>query len=106
GQAEDRIRDRDVTGVQTCALPISWCSWPLFRLRGQEHHVLAAAVPGDGMDRLCLVVDGGHDIAAGGDEVLGTVAFEIDADAFVRDRKSGVEGKGGCGGWRRRGSGE
>src|SRR5437667_7899442 len=24
-QAEDGIRDRDVTGVQTCALPI-WCS--------------------------------------------------------------------------------
>src|SRR5437667_2972205 len=23
-QAEDGIRDRDVTGVQTCALPISW----------------------------------------------------------------------------------
>src|SRR5437667_6220523 len=25
-QAEDGIRDRDVTGVQTCALPISRCS--------------------------------------------------------------------------------
>src|SRR6266540_6132720 len=25
-QAEDGIRDRDVTGVQTCALPISFCS--------------------------------------------------------------------------------
>ena len=25
-QAEDGIRDRDVTGVQTCALPISYCS--------------------------------------------------------------------------------
>src|SRR6266498_4578833 len=24
-QAEDGIRDADVTGVQTCALPISWC---------------------------------------------------------------------------------
>src|SRR5207249_3751503 len=24
-QAEDGIRDRNVTGVQTCALPISWC---------------------------------------------------------------------------------
>src|SRR5699024_6402594 len=54
---------------------------PVFRLRGQEHHVLAAAVSGDGMDRFCLVVDGGHDVAAGGDEVLGTVALE--ADAFV-----------------------
>ena len=29
-QAEDGIRDRDVTGVQTCALPIwiwSWRGW-------------------------------------------------------------------------------
>src|SRR5205807_4748288 len=27
-QAEDGIRDYKVTGVQTCALPISLCSWP------------------------------------------------------------------------------
>src|SRR2546430_1672928 len=27
-QAEDGIRDLTVTGVQTCALPISWSSWP------------------------------------------------------------------------------
>src|SRR5207249_5269092 len=26
-QAEDGIRDRNVTGVQTCALPIWDCSW-------------------------------------------------------------------------------
>src|SRR5699024_11922190 len=35
-QAEDGIRDRNVTGVQTCALPISdrprhrWCPWTGF----------------------------------------------------------------------------
>src|SRR5690554_8138725 len=40
-QAEDGIRDADVTGVQTCALPI--CSalarelWRLRRLRRHEH---------------------------------------------------------------------
>src|SRR2546426_7516038 len=27
-QAEDGIRDYKVTGVQTCALPISWAAWP------------------------------------------------------------------------------
>src|SRR5437868_14514312 len=27
-QAEDGIRDRNVTGVQTCALPISLPTWP------------------------------------------------------------------------------
>src|SRR5207249_8143326 len=31
-QAEDGIRDRNVTGVQTCALPISCSTFPLLRL--------------------------------------------------------------------------
>src|SRR5699024_11482430 len=30
-QAEDGIRDRNVTGVQTCALPICWILWALAR---------------------------------------------------------------------------
>src|SRR5699024_12189888 len=29
-QAEDRIRDRNVTGVQTCALPIFGCRFTIF----------------------------------------------------------------------------
>src|SRR5438094_10445265 len=32
-QAEDGIRDRTVTGVQTCALPISCCSSGMMRVR-------------------------------------------------------------------------
>src|SRR6266540_6115087 len=45
-QAEDGIRDRDVTGVQTCALPISgieafldtWIpNWPELQLDDQTH---------------------------------------------------------------------
>src|SRR5699024_11922150 len=36
-QAEDGIRDRNVTGVQTCALPISYQTWkelvPLFQFQ-------------------------------------------------------------------------
>src|SRR5215813_11439579 len=36
-QAEDGIRDADVTGVQTCALPI--LLWSLFRMpSGRDHH--------------------------------------------------------------------
>src|SRR3712207_8126544 len=31
-QAEDGIRDIGVTGVQTCALPISWCAAAEVRL--------------------------------------------------------------------------
>src|SRR5699024_11243082 len=30
--AEDGIRDRNVTGVQTCALPISMCSRQFFKI--------------------------------------------------------------------------
>src|SRR5437773_3778711 len=33
-QAEDGIRDRDVTGVQTCALPIWPQAWETRRARG------------------------------------------------------------------------
>src|SRR5207248_7100156 len=34
-QAEDGIRDRTVTGVQTCALPIYWQRWRM-RSKGQK----------------------------------------------------------------------
>ena len=36
-QAEGGIRDYDVSGVQTCALPISWCA----RLRGHFEIVVS-----------------------------------------------------------------
>src|SRR5439155_19123892 len=36
-QAEDGIRDGHVTGVQTCALPISQSSWPLPGLIAGRH---------------------------------------------------------------------
>src|SRR6266540_5552102 len=39
-QAEDGIRDRDVTGVQTCALPICWVSLP-----ARGHHPCRPLVP-------------------------------------------------------------
>src|SRR5437773_10952261 len=39
-QAEDGIRDRDVTGVQTCALPISG-SWLQYAVRAHHHAVRA-----------------------------------------------------------------
>src|SRR5690625_6717030 len=40
-QAEDGIRDGHVTGVQTCALPISW---PSFEISRSEAKVLARDV--------------------------------------------------------------
>src|SRR6266851_8080423 len=40
-QAEDGIRDRDVTGVQTCALPISLCTGRSGLRRPPGNHPLA-----------------------------------------------------------------
>src|SRR5437667_4165115 len=40
-QAEDGIRDRDVTGVQTCALPISECSAPCGAPAGGGYDIYA-----------------------------------------------------------------
>src|SRR5215813_2779382 len=58
-QAEGGIRDADVTGVQTCALPI----WPdLHRARGEAHRAGAAAVRGGaGADRVGARRGGGAD---------------------------------------------
>src|SRR6266496_4523726 len=44
-QAEDGIRDLYVTGVQTCALPIS--TFPFGRERGRQCAAPARARPGD-----------------------------------------------------------
>src|SRR5207249_7209823 len=38
-QAEDGIRDRNVTGVQTCALPISLCSKRTIHTRGDREQL-------------------------------------------------------------------
>src|SRR2546421_3228577 len=41
-QAEDGIRDLIVTGVQTCALPISFAAWRLAWTEGPLRAVVAA----------------------------------------------------------------
>src|SRR5690606_39828690 len=38
-QAEDGIRDFHVTGVQTCALPISWMDGPCFASFSRERRI-------------------------------------------------------------------
>src|SRR3712207_8770240 len=43
-QAEDGIRDIGVTGVQTCALPISAELWVAFGLLGVEHEASTTQV--------------------------------------------------------------
>src|SRR6266498_259447 len=64
-QAEDGIRDADVTGVQTCALPISpggGRPGGAGRLRGTHP---AAAVPGAGRGGRLVVATGGAARAGG-----------------------------------------
>src|SRR5271167_5276619 len=48
-QAEDGIRDRNVTGVQTCALPISGCSESCGAPWGHSKGMLAWNDAGDGL---------------------------------------------------------
>src|SRR5699024_11873781 len=64
--AEDGIRDRNVTGVQTCALPISG---------GPQHAVILASLI------LPLRLDPGAD---GGPDVLGIVTEGIDQPGGIR----------------------
>src|SRR5437773_4643479 len=61
-QAEDGIRDRDVTGVQTCALPISktvqlaLAAMVLAALSGVTLGVVSAVRPGGAVDRVAMLV--------------------------------------------------
>src|SRR2546422_8027814 len=62
-QAEDGIRDVAVTGVQTCALPISAATslnYPLYQALGADFAVAIATAP---IDTTVVTV---HDVAAGG----------------------------------------
>src|SRR3989442_8269251 len=59
-QAEDGIRDADVTGVQTCALPIS--KWPAFETKNTSS-ILILAVLGAlriKIDDVFFVSNAGH----------------------------------------------
>src|SRR3712207_9336810 len=88
-QAEDGIRYIGVTGVQTCALPIS--------LRGARHaEVTGEQGLAETVDvRLEVVVRRGRRAEAGGQGV------GIAPPGGVQDRKSVVEGKSGDLGGRR-----
>src|SRR5207237_2858527 len=104
-QAEDGIRDSSVAGVQTFALPLS-SAIDVVILVDRLAETLAAS------DALVVSVRSGSTPTG----ALATCAFTarpaetstVSASETVRERKSGVEGRGGelrrrRGGWRRRG---
>src|SRR5699024_11559303 len=85
-QAEDGIRDRNVTGVQTCALPISTCAWPASVAPFQAHVVIANkdAAAAEAAEKLAEELD------AAGVSVL----FDDRPKVSPGDRKSVVEAPG------------
>src|SRR5699024_572166 len=56
-QAEDGIRDRNVTGVQTCALPISWAS--VFMAMNYLAVIKVVGVGGGGVNAVNRMIDVG-----------------------------------------------
>src|SRR5699024_678243 len=81
-QAEDGIRDRNVTGVQTCALPIYQLLAPLDQLRAQS--TLGVVTPAVGQVPL-----------AGGDELQRLVAVLVELHRVGGLLRLAVEVTGG-----------
>src|SRR5699024_12095780 len=99
--AEDGIRDRNVTGVQTCALPISGPCTGQRSYRPARHS--CGADPAEGpVCRLCIGQTGGHRLEVGS---VKEVQMKLHAsgedylEAILRSEERRV-GKGGRCGWR------
>src|SRR5207249_6710838 len=87
-QAEDGIRDRNVTGVQTCALPISG-------LIDREHRLpdLAEVEPRVAPDHDLGVRLGAHGGAQAFGEALGCDRLIADPQPRSEERRVGKEGR-------------
>src|SRR5699024_11987797 len=98
-QAEDGIRDRNVTGVQTCALPISACILLLSVSRMGRRDTLRSRMQA-GTTQLSTVRGA---IVPSGGNYLTRFEFPLTTPRrlphFGGDRKSVVSGKSGD--WRR-----
>src|SRR5690349_21985285 len=86
-QAEDGIRDLYVTGVQTCALPIS-CEIPLLEL---DVHVVAAALPRE-LQRVRRDIRGQHEVTSSR-ELRGEHADRAPGLERSEERRVGKEGR-------------
>src|SRR5699024_12194539 len=102
-QAEDGIRDRNVTGVQTCALPILDWSPPSELIEEEPHRVSGLACgPGPSSRRDASLPVRAREPSAGRG-AAGAAAICGGGIVVLRgDRQSGVEGRGARGGGRRR----
>src|SRR5699024_11766724 len=102
----DRIRDRNVTGVQTCALPIYLKLHDIPNTVKRAMFVLGQL----GVDFTTIHAAGGSEMVAAGAAGLraGAAAVGLPAPRLLAitqltsDRKSGVEGEGEDGGVERR----
>src|SRR2546426_7024184 len=100
-QAEDGIRDYKVTGVQTCALPISWCCDPIpspplrntmaMDMKQLEEKVKDIIVEELGVERDKLTSDASfmEDLGADSlDTVELVMAFEKEFDIDIPDEEA------------------
>src|SRR2546430_4388131 len=92
-QAEDGIRDLTVTGVQTCALPISnGTHLPADARRGEAHFVGAVVVepesPDDGLDAVAVTA-GIREALRSGEGCVGEEGrYRWGADHLKKKKKS------------------
>src|SRR6266540_5937224 len=88
-QAEDGIRDRDVTGVQTCALPISGNPEPAPFERATTHG--AALVFAESVDRSPADVPAAQAIGVGlPQRIRGQLSVTTAAEALDNERLHGL----------------
>src|SRR5699024_11454783 len=102
-QAEDGIRDRNVTGVQTCALPISSLDEQL----EEAEEVNGVLVDVDGVETVAITIGSGDDmmsLASSEDSISYSLTTDEDGDqdkieigrASCRERGE-MSGGGGAG---------
>src|SRR5699024_11320879 len=92
-QAEDGIRDRNVTGIQTCALPICGSRGAIFNGDSHRAYNFNAPVPGQEGEERPIIQTGASA------EYLGTVTLRADEERSEERRVAKEWGGGRVGEW-------
>src|SRR5699024_11772688 len=90
-QAEDGIRDRNVTGVQTCALPIS--AFQFLRQDRRDAAALAELIRTVGPSRVVLSSDVGQPASPGPARALTTLIDALAAEGIAREQLETMAGR-------------